>query len=79
MTPDWYKQQPYSPAQVYDADVIRDIQCTLQCPQTGEMDVTTVNHIKGVQSLMGLRPSGIIDLPTAQVIERIRSRYEHVR
>jgi hypothetical protein len=75
VTPGWYKAQPRSPAQVYRPDVIKDIQRTLQVPETGEMDSATVNHIKGLQHVLDLRPTGIIDEQTAIQIERLRNRY----
>lgn len=75
LTPGWYKPQPRSPYQVYAPDVIKDIQRTLQVPETGEMDSTTVNHIKGLQHVLDLSPTGIVDEPTAIQIERLRNRY----
>lgn len=75
MTPDWYKPQPFSPHQVYDADTIRDIQRTLSCPESGEMDSVTVNHIKGLQYAMGVPATGRIDERTAIQIQQMRSRY----
>lgn len=76
MTPSWYKPQPRSPHLVYGADTIRDIQRTLSCPETGEMDATTVNHIKGLQYALGLPGSGIIDERTAQGIQALRDRHQ---
>lgn len=76
MTPDWYKPQPRSPHLVYGADTIRDIQRTLSCPETGEMDATTVNHIKGLQYALGLPGSGVIDERTAQGIQALRDRHQ---
>lgn len=75
VTPSWYKPQPRSPHQVYTEDVIRDIQRTLAVPQTGEMDKPTVDHLKGLQQLFGLSPTGVIDEATAVQIERLRNRY----
>lgn len=75
MVPSWYKPQPFSPHQVYDADAIRDIQRTLSTPQTGLMDENTINHIKGLQYALGMPGTGHIDLPTAQAIQRLRDRY----
>jgi hypothetical protein len=74
-TPLWFKPQPASPWCVYDADTIRDIQRTLSCAGTGKMDDATVNHIKGLQGMMGLPATGRIDLPTAVQIQRLRDRY----
>lgn len=76
MTPSWYRAQPDSPFQVYTAETIRDIQRTLLVPETGEMDMNTINHIKGLQCAMGAPVTGRIDQDTATAIERLRSRYE---
>lgn len=76
LPPAWFRQQPMSPAQVYDSDTIRDIQRTLSCPETGEMDVNTVNHIKGLQYALGLPGTGIIDERTAQGIQALRDRHQ---
>ena len=75
MRPSWYRPQPDSPYQVYSADVIRDIQRTLSCPETGEMDATTINHIKGLQYAMGIPGTGKIDERTAEQIQGMRNRY----
>lgn len=73
--PDWYRPQPMSPAVVYSSDVIKDLQRTLQVPETGVLDDATVSHIKGLQHVFGIPPTGTIDLATAIQIERIRNRY----
>lgn len=73
--PTWYKPQPNSPYNVYDPDTIKDIQRTLSCPETGELDPTTVNHIKGLQFAMSLPATGRIDEATAIAIQRLRDRY----
>lgn len=74
-TPTWYKPQPRSPICVYSADVIQDIQRTLSCPQTGEMDTNTINHIKGLQFAMDIPATGVVDRDTAVSIQRLRDRY----
>lgn len=74
-SPGWYKPQPASPHQVYDVDTIRDIQRTLACPETGEWDVNTVNHIKGLQYAMRVPATGRLDEATAIQIQRMRDRY----
>lgn len=78
-TPSWYREQPFSPHVVYDSDEVRNIQRTLSCPETGEMDETTLNHIKGLQYALGIPATGRVDLPTAQAIQRMRDRYGAVR
>lgn len=74
--PRWYKEQPNSPFQVYGSDTIRDIQRTLSCPETGEFDETTVNHIKGLQFAMGIPATGRVTVDTAVAIQRLRDRYQ---
>lgn len=76
MTPSWYKHQPHSPHQVYNAETIKDIQRTLSCPETGEMDDSTVNHIKGLQYALLLPATGVIDEMTAKGIQGLRDRHE---
>lgn len=73
--PSWYKPQPHSPYRVYGSDTIRDIQRTLSVAETGLMDDNTINHIKGLQYALGITASGVVDLETAQAIQRLRDRY----
>ena len=73
--PGWYKPQSNGPYQVYDADTIRDIQRTLSCPESGEMDANTINHVKGLQFALGIPASGRITEETAMAVQRLRDRY----
>jgi hypothetical protein len=73
--PSWYKNQPNSPYFVYDRQTIIDIQRTLSCAETGEVDEATINHVKGLQYTLGIPATGVINLPTAQAIQRLRDRY----
>ena len=73
--PDWYKPQPHSPLIVYGSDTIKDIQRTLLLRESGVMDDDTVTHIKGLQHVLGIPATGIVDEATAIGIERLRSRY----
>lgn len=75
MTPDWYRAQPHSPHCVYSADTIKDIQRTLLVNETGVMDEATITHIKGLQSMSGMKPTGFICHATAVQIQRLRERY----
>lgn len=77
--PAWYRPQPAGPYQVYGPDVIRDIQRTLSVPMSGVMDEATVTHIKGLQCVLGLRPSGIVDRDTAIQIQRLRDRFSAIQ
>lgn len=74
-TPSWFRPQPAGPYQVYDRQVITDIQRTLSVPESGVWDAALTTHIKGLQQLFGLRPTGIIDKATAIQIERLRGRF----
>lgn len=76
ITPSWYKPQPNGPYLVYKSDTIRDIQRTLSCPESGEMDENTINHIKGLQYALGIPATGIITEATAIQIQRLRDRYQ---
>lgn len=73
--PGWYRYQPFSPHQVYSEAVIQDIQRTLSVPETGKMDESTVNHIKGLQYALGIPGTGRIDEDTATGIQGMRDRY----
>ena len=73
--PSWYQPQPLSPRIVYEPGVIKDIQRTLSCPETGEMDETTVNHIKGLQYAINVPATGRLDERTATAVQAMRDRY----
>lgn len=72
-TPMWFKRTITKPANQFERDAVTHVQRVLRCPETGEMDEITVTHIRGMQSLFGIRTTGVIDLETAEQIERIRS------
>ncbi len=76
--PDWYREQPLSPFQVYTPEVVRDIQRTLLVPETGVMDENTINHIKGLQYALGVPGTGRIDQRTAEGIQALRDRYQTI-
>lgn len=73
--PAWFVEQPHSPVSVYKPEAVRDIQRTLQVPETGVWDVATVSHVKGLQHVFDLPATGVIDLNTAIQIERLRNKY----
>lgn len=70
--PLWWKRTIIRPATDFERDAVRLVQRVLMCPITGEMDPATIAHIKGMQNLFGLRPSGILDEASAIQIERLR-------
>ena len=73
--PDWYEQNVRSPFNRYDVEVVKDIQRTLMCPETGVWDDATVVHLRGLQALFGLPQTGRMDEQSAIQIERLRTRY----
>lgn len=73
--PAWYEQNVRSPFNRYDPEVVRDVQRTLMCPETGEWDEATVVHLRGLQALFGIPQTGRMDERTAIQIERLRNRY----
>lgn len=72
-TPLWWKRTIIRPATAFEHDAVTHTQRVLRCEETGEMDDVTVSHIRGLQLLFGLRATGVLDGPTAEQIERIRS------
>lgn len=69
--PSWYDRRIYTVTTDYEREAVTYVQRVLRCKETGELDNETVSHIRGLQVLFGLRPSGIIDDATAEQIERI--------
>lgn len=73
--PEWYEQNVHSPYNRYDSEVVKDIQRTLMCPETGVWDDATVVHLRGLQALFGIPQTGRMDEQSAIQIERLRNRY----
>lgn len=70
--PEWWDRDIMYPTTDKDRDAIRHAQRVMRCPETGEMDHLTRAHIQGFQGLFGIRITGILDLSTAEAIERVR-------
>jgi hypothetical protein len=75
MAPLWWKRTIIRPATQFERDAVTHTQRVLRCEETGEMDQSTISHIRGLQQLFGLRVTGVLDEATAEQIERIRSQY----
>ena len=71
MKPIWYDRRIYVVTNDVERDAVTYVQRALGIDQTGELDDATKSHLRGLQVLFGLRPTGIIDDPTAEQIERI--------
>ena len=51
---------------------VTHVQKALGWPETGTMDDGTRSHLRGLQGTFGLPVTGILDLATAEQVERIR-------
>lgn len=71
MKPSWYKRRIYAPVTEQEHAAVKYVQQVLHCNETGELDESTVSHIRGFQSLFGLPVSGIIDDATAEQINHV--------
>jgi hypothetical protein len=72
MTPAWFRRDIIRPVSPFEHEAVSHAQRVMRCEVTGEMDESTVSHLRAMQSLFGLRTSGYLDLETAKQIERIR-------
>lgn len=70
---EWFKRTIIRPTTEFERDAVSHVQRVLRCPVSGEMDEATVSHIRGLQSLFGLRVTGVLDEATASQVERIRT------
>jgi hypothetical protein len=71
MKPAWYDRRIYAVTTDQEREAVTYVQRVLGLRETGELDEETTSHIRGLQVLFSLRPSGIIDDDTAEQIERI--------
>lgn len=67
----WYRRRIYAVTNEEEREAVLHVQLVLGLEQTGELDEGTKSHIRGLQALFGIRPSGFIDDATAEQIERI--------
>lgn len=73
--PVWFDRDIIFPVSEFEHDAVKQVQRVLRLEETGLMDHQTRAHIQGFQSLFRLRVTGMLDLPTAQKIEEVRSHY----
>lgn len=66
--PYWYKRRIIVASTAEDHEAVTYVQRVLRCKETGELDEPTKSHIRGFQTLFGLRPTGIIDDATVDQI-----------
>lgn len=70
--PPWFKRTIIVPHTEFEIEAVQIVQEALHCEVTGRMDAATRSHIRGAQRLFGIRINGVIDLATAELIERLR-------
>lgn len=70
--PHWIKRPIMVATTPFEHDAVLHVQKALGWPQTGEMDDAFKSHIRGLQSLFGMQVTGILDLETAEQVERLR-------
>lgn len=74
--PGWFKRTIMRPSTPFEVEAVMHVQRILGVPVVnGEMDTSTISHIRGFQSLFGLSVSGYLDEATAIQVDRIRNRY----
>lgn len=71
----WWKRTIIAPANQFERDAVTHAQRVMRCPETGQMDEATITHLRGLQLLFGLAPTGELNEETARQIERVRSYY----
>lgn len=71
MTPSWYRRRIIVASTPEEHEAVTYVQRVLRCKETGELDEETKSHIRGLQTLFGLRSTGIIDDATAEQIQHI--------
>lgn len=67
----WYSRRIIAATTDTEHNAVRHVQRVLRCDVTGELDEATKSHLRGLQMLFNLRPTGILDDATANQVERI--------
>ncbi len=70
--PVWFKRDVRVATTEFEHEAVRHAQRVMRCAETGDMDESTIIHLRGIQALFGLPATGVLDLETAKQIERIR-------
>lgn len=68
-----------APASEAEREVVRIAQRALGLAPTGELDEATQAHLRGVQRLFRAEITGVLDRPTAALLERLRHIYPEDR
>lgn len=71
-TPAWIKRPIMVATTQFEHDAVLHVQKAFGWPETGDLDDGTRSHIRGLQQLFRLPATGILDLATAEQVERLR-------
>jgi hypothetical protein len=70
--PTWIKRDIVVASTPFERDAVIHTQRVMRCEETGQIDEATASHLRALQVLFGLRPSGYLDVATAEQIERLQ-------
>jgi len=71
----WFKRTIIRPTTEFERNAVMHVQRVLRCTVTGEMDESTISHMRGLQSLFKLPVTGVLDRATAEQVEKVRGYY----
>lgn len=72
MKPTWIKRDIVVATNQFEIDAVTHIQRVMRCAETGQIDETTASHLRALQVLFNLPPTGYLDVATAEQIERLQ-------
>ena len=65
MKPEWIKRDIMVATTQFERDAVIHTQRVMRCEETGKLDESTAAHLRALQVLFGLQPTGNLDLATA--------------
>jgi hypothetical protein len=71
--PSWFKRDIIIATTEFEKNAVTYAQRVMRCPETGKLDETTASHLRALQVLFGLNPTGYLDGATAEQLERLRA------
>jgi hypothetical protein len=70
--PEWFNRDIIRATTDKEKEAVRTAQLLMRCPINGEMDATTLSHLRGIQKLFGLPVTGCLDAQTAASLDTLR-------
>ncbi len=71
--PEWFKRDIIVATTDFERNAVTYAQRVMRCAETGELDEATASHLRALQVLFGLTPTGYLDGATAEQLERLRA------